>query len=74
MFKRLTMAAAFMALAGFVLASPASAADEETNAVWNNLRPNLTPPFSGKSKKAWTGKYKSKSASGTDSRYVKPRQ
>ncbi len=59
--------AALTGLAGFALAFPVYAApaiqlnaspslllpvaDEETDAVWGNLRPNLTPPFSGEDQK-----------------------
>ena len=63
--KFIVLAAALGALVAFVPASPVLAADTETNAVWNNLRPNLTPPFtgtSGKSAKTW----KRKSASAAD--------
>ncbi len=80
--------AALAALAGFALAFPVysapvvqppatpslvlPAADQETNAVWNNLRPNLTPPFSGQnSKKSGLKKWKGKSASGADGKYQK---
>ncbi len=40
--------AACAVLLGFAYTPPVAAADLETRAVWKNLRPNLTPPFTKK--------------------------
>lgn len=72
MSKLIVLAGTLGALAAFTLttASPVLA-DMETNAVWNNLRPNLTPPFTGQSGKTGAKTWKKKSASSTDGTYKK---
>jgi hypothetical protein len=69
MTKILVTAAALAACAGLALVSPVLAADQETDAVWGDLRPNLTPPFSGDDSKTQQPQDpKDKNASETDSK------